>query len=494
MARNSVEKNIDNRIMADKKTRNVFYFLIAISFATIFIFNYLTPFFNDDYCFMTKLKDADSFSDLFRQQYEEYMEMNGRAVLLFFVRLGLYLPNILFKIANSLIFVVITLLMYANISDKKKYDIRLLILVTLSVWFGSVAPEETIFWQTGACNYLWGAVIILGFITLYRTNIKKEKTTTLTAIGMFVFGIFAGWCNENTSGGGILATLALVVNYKYIEPKYADKLIGTDVVDYGINNKESNVDKNISLSDRKIKPWMIAGIVGQICGFLIMVFAPGYRNRIVFMEENHDGLLGIMARFQKITLVMKNEFFILIAIFVVLFIVCLFQGRKLFELRNAILFFGLFVLTSYALILIPEPQVRAYFGAGIFLLIAIAQLFVQVVDSEKYPWSEMVKTIVITLMSLYFVLMYFDAGANLDRIRRQANEQVDTINEAIESGNTDVIYVKEIDKSFDNPYTYAYTAELKEDPEYWVNKAYCEYFEVGKIVVLPRTVEQQDEK
>lgn len=475
MAKNSVANNIDKHTMTDKKERNVFYFLLVISFVTIFIYNYLTPFFNDDYCFMTKLKSAENFGDLFSQQYEEYMEMNGRAILLFFVRLSLYFPIIIFKVVNSLLFVIMTMLMYANICNKKRYDIRLLILVTLSVWFGSVVPEETIFWQTGACNYLWGAVIILGFITLYRTYIKREKSTVLTAIGMFVFGVFAGWCNENTSGGGIIATLAFLANYKYLEPKYAS-------------------DKDISLKNRKIKPWMIAGIVGQICGFLIMVFAPGYQSRIVTMTENHDGLLGLLARFQKITLVMKNEFFILIAIFVAMFIVCLFQGRKLFELRNAILFFGLFVLTSYALILIPEPQVRAYFGAGIFLLIAIAQLFVQVVDSEKYPWSEMVKTIVITLMSLYFVLMYFDVGANLDRIRRQANEQVDTINEAIESGNTDVIYVKEIDKSFDNPYTYAYTAELKEDPEYWVNKAYCEYFEVGKIVVLPRTVEQQDEK
>lgn len=489
MTDNSMANNMNTTTISEKKARKWFFFLLAVSFVTVFIFNYLTPFFNDDYCFMTKLKTAENFGDLFSQQYEEYMEMNGRAILLFFVRLSLYFPTIIFKVANSLIFVIMTLLMYANISNKKKYDIRLMILITLSVWFGSVVPEETIFWQTGACNYLWGAVIILGFITLYRYFIKREKSSVMTAIGMFIFGIFAGWCNENTSGGGIIATLALLVNYRYLEPK----VLTNDNTNVSLESGDSGNDKNISLSERKVKPWMISGIAGQLCGFLIMVFAPGYQSRIVTMTENHDGLLGLMARFQKITLVMKNEFFILIAIFIALFIVCLFQGRKLFELRNAILFFVLFVLTSYALILIPEPQVRAYFGAGIYLLIAIAQLFVQIVDNEKYPWCEMVKTIAVTLMCLYFVLLYFDAGASLDRIRRQSNEQVEAINEAISNGNTDVIYVKEIDPSFENPYTYVYTGGLKEDPEYWVNIAYCEYFEVGSIVVLPRNAEETEQ-
>jgi len=460
MISNSSSTNTNNIFSKEKK---LFFFVLALSFIAVFIFTYLTPLFNDDYFYLRELKEADNFFDLFKQEWEEYLSYNGRYFGLLFTRIALYFPAIFFKIANSMFFVGLSLLIYANINSRKKYDARLLLLINLCMWFFCIEPGETLFWITGTCNYLWTGTIILGFVTAYRYLLKKNKTSIFLAIGMFLFGVIAGWCNENTSGGAILATIALLINYRVIEAKH---------------NKTTCL---------KTSPWMISGIIGQITGLTIMVFAPGYDTRLALSEETHTGIIAILSRFQKITLVMKNHFFLLIAIFTVLLILCLLQKKSFYELRNALLFFGLFLATSYALILVPETQIRAHFGACIFLLISIIQLFSLV--SEDTPNGLLIKWVkmsTITVMSILFVLTYFEVGASLDRIYRQSNEQIEAIEEAIANSNTECVYVNDIDPIFDNHYTYAFTAKLSDDPDYWVNKLFCEYYGIDQLIAIPR--------
>ncbi|MFZ4356144.1 DUF6056 family protein, partial [Enterococcus gallinarum] len=72
---------------------------------------------------------------------------------------------------------------------------------------------------------------------------------------MFIFGLIAGWCNENTSGGLILLT----ISYIFIEWK--------------INNK-------------KLLNWMKFGLLGEFIGFLIMLSSPGNKMRRTFFERS----------------------------------------------------------------------------------------------------------------------------------------------------------------------------------------------------------------
>ena len=51
---------------------------------------------------------------------------------------------------------------------------------------------------------------ILGFVTFYRyflARADKLKHGILLAAAAFFFGILAGWCNENSSGGGFLLVM-----------------------------------------------------------------------------------------------------------------------------------------------------------------------------------------------------------------------------------------------------------------------------------------------
>ena len=194
----------------EKHRKGLFFFILAASFVTIFVYNCLTPYMSDDYAYLIEVQKAKSLWDLIRQQYGEYLSNSGRIIGQFNVRLSLWGSKQIFNVVNSAMFVALIGLMYLNIRRKKKYDLFVLLLIITFLWKYTVDFGQTILWICGACNYLWGSVIILGFVTFYRhmlDNASRRRYGVGAAVIAFVFGAAAGWCNENTSGGGLLLIL-----------------------------------------------------------------------------------------------------------------------------------------------------------------------------------------------------------------------------------------------------------------------------------------------
>lgn len=71
----------------------------------------------------------------------------------------------------------------------------------------------------GSCNYLFGAFIIIGFICLYRHHLNNDsevdgyKVSVLSAVMLFILGVLAGWCNENSSGGCLVIVALYTFDY-----------------------------------------------------------------------------------------------------------------------------------------------------------------------------------------------------------------------------------------------------------------------------------------
>lgn len=194
-----------------KKQQIRFYIVVAISFVAILIYNFLTPLMSDELQFDASM--YHSIADIFRAEYENYMTWNGRSVVQLIMRCFLLGPKWIFNICNSTCFVLLTLLIYWNISEKRKsYDLAAYLLVSLFLWQFGVSFDQTVLWESGACNYLWGAVIILGFVTYYRYKIEHMETIKhriVLSFFLFIFGLLGGWCNENTSGGGFFISSIL---------------------------------------------------------------------------------------------------------------------------------------------------------------------------------------------------------------------------------------------------------------------------------------------
>ena len=465
----------------EKRSRLFFRLSVFAAFILIFIFNALTPMMTDDLFYSRTVSEASSIGDLFAQEYTQYMTWTGRSVCHMILRFFLLTDKMVFNVANSVVFVLLTLLIYWNVEHKRKYDTPVYLLINLLLWMFGVVFRQTVLWETGACNYLWGSAIIMSFVTLYRYGLKREsgsgqeaggdvpkqavglKHPVLWAVFLPVLGVLAGWCNENSSGGGLLMVLLCLGFYLYEQKK------------------------NNAGSGRLLKPWMVTGLIGQAVGLAFMVLAPGNAVRAAAREEEHSGLLGYMARFQKITLAVRENFLILLIIGLLLFIIVYYQKKSWKALwaysRNGILWSFVFLATCYALVMTAEPQARAYFGAGVFLTIAVVQFFVDVEEREAIFAS--LKTGMISVMLLVMFFTYMDSGANLARIYREYNERDVYLTQKAEEGVTDVT-VPMLRPDFETKYSDGYNSDIQEDPGYWVNVAYASYYGFNSVSGVPR--------
>ena len=442
-------------IKEEKCRRILFICLVVLSFLSVLIYNIFTPAMTDDLSYGSVVARANSLWDLLRQEQHQYMTWTGRSVGSMILRCFLKGDKWIFNICNSLVFVLLTLFMYYNIEHKKKYDVFVYLLINLFVWTFAVSFAQTVLWETGACNYLWGSTFIMGYISAVRYCMKADYegvSQIAPAIGLFLSGLAAGWCNENTSGGCILLVSIWIVLYIW--------------------------------KHKRVRVWMIVGLVGNLTGFLFMTLAPGNSNRMQYMEEEHTGWLAILSRWLKINLAIRNNLFLLIAICIVAFILVRQQQAEWERSRNMLIFFLVSLATCYALVLVPEPVVRVYFGASIFMIMASIQGIVDVTDKDLYLRT--LKLAATSIFALYFVFTYLDCGANVVRVYRESRERFTFIEEQKAAGVMDIT-VPLLRPEFENKYTDAYKSELSsEDSGYWVNVAYATYYGVNSVSAVPR--------
>lgn len=442
-------------MQGDMGRRNLFIGLVFISFLAVYIYNLFTPAMTDDLSYGKIVSEANSLLDLIRQEQHQYMTWTGRSVNHMILRIFMSGDKWIFNICNSVVFVLLSLFMYYNVENKKKHDVFVYLLIQLFLWTFGVSFAQTVLWETGACNYLWGSTIIMGYISAMRYCMKADygKSAQIApAVGLFLLGIIAGWCNENTSGGCILLVSIWIGLYIW--------------------------------KNRRVRVWMISGVVGNLIGFLFMILAPGNANRKQFMEEEHTGWFAIVSRWLKCNLAIREHFFLLIAICIAAFILVRLQKAEWKRSRNMLLYFFVFAATCYALVLTPEPVARAYFGAGIFLMISCVQGIVDVSDKDLYLRA--LKLSATTIFTLSFIFTYMDCGAHLMRIYRETQERFAYIEEQKAAGEQNIT-VPLLRPAFENKYSDAYNGELSsEDSGYWVNVAYATYFDVESISAVPR--------
>ncbi len=469
-----MNKHLDN---GGKRDKSLFLVAVATPAVLIFIFNILTPMMTDDLFYAKTVSEASSFWELAQQEYQQYMTWSGRSVSHLILRCFLKMDKMIFNVANSLVFIWLTLLIYWNVEHKKKYDTGIYILINLFVWIFGVVFCQTVLWETGACNYLWGSAIILSFVTLYRYGIahtKELRHPLLWTAGMPLLGVLAGWCNENTSGGGILMLLICLGFYLFDEKRRDYSLTG--------DNNKSGVFRW-----KVLRPWMITGLLGQILGFVFMVSAPGNAVRAQAAEEEHSGLFAYISRFQKITLAVRENFLLLLIIGLLLFIIVRYQRDNWKVLwrteRNGLTWFFVFLATCYALVMTPEPMPRAYFGAGIFLIISVTQFYADVSGIESV--FAVLKTGLLSVMLLLMFFAYMDSGANLARIYREYNERDVYLIQKAEEGVEDVT-IPMLRPDFETKYSDGYNSDIHDDPGYWINVAYATYYGFNSVSGVPR--------
>lgn len=449
--------------MSEKLRKKLFYAAVLVNFIMVTVYEFLTPNMSDDIIYGDKVAEAGSFFDLFVQEYEHYMDHTGRSVAHFLLRIFLFIGNKgVFNIVAGAVFVALSLCIYQCVDFKKEYDIRVLLGILIMMWLFDPAISNNVFWETGACNYLFTAAIMFVYITLFKKACKEDKAGGPGFIaGMFFLGLLAGWCNENSSGGVIFIVLAFMF-LKWCEGK----------------------------NFKTIKPWMVSGLMGNLIGFAILLLSPGNRSRAAAAEEAHTGLLAFAARALRVTLILKENYLVLILVFVIIAIAMIYRSgskESFISVAGTMLLFGLaFLVTSYALVAVPDSQLRTYYCASLFLMTGIANGFSWIVNKGfSEDLLQIVATSLITVFSVLFLFSYIENGANLARIKREFDERDAYL---IEISKGDEMYVEApmLRPEWENRYSMAYDSDICEDKENWLNLSYAKHYGLWYIVGVDR--------
>lgn len=423
-----------------KSDNNIYVFNIYINFITKYFYSVNS----DDYGYSFGVNGRlHSFIDVIEKQIQHYFTWGGRSVAHTIAQTFLLFPKILFSIANSCVYLLLIWLIYLNIKgiNKKEYPI-ILLLIHLCLWFVVPAFGQDCLWLIGSCNYLWTTTIILLFLYLFRTS--KRNDNLFKSIGFLLLGIIAGWTNENTAFGLIVATVGILLISKF---EYKEK----------------------------ITKWKISGLVGTIVGFVILIIAPGNYVRNSLVNDNTFIVVKLIGRILNDTVSMINVLKPLFILMIVLFTIYIYYKKKID--KYFYVFFSASILSVYAMVLSPTFPERAWFGIVVFMVISVFNLLINILSMKKVIKYILVDSVII--LFIIYVEQFIVAFGEI----RQLNSVWSYRSEYIERQKSKKIYdIKLTPFVCNDKHSPAYgLADITPGKDIWLNKDLARYFEVNSI-------------
>ena len=440
-----------------EKVRQLNLVLIAgISFILIFILNRLHPLFGDDWMYSMLPEPSNehvkNFPDILYTQYEHYFTWGGRSVVHIIAQTLLLLGKLPADILNSLAYVALTLVIYLFANKGKKANPGLLIGINLLIFFFQPAFGSTMLWKTGSANYLWGTLIIASFLLLYRVYLPKNKDNIKLTVLFFLFGIIAGWTNENM-GVALIVMLVLLLFYL--------KSDGT-----------------------KIPRWFIAGLAGAIIGCAFMIAAPGNYARMGMVSEESSPVLFLIGRFFAAIAAYYYYSLGLSLVFALLF--CIARSytkpdinKRLENSLVTILIIGAIVATL-AMSASPIFPGRAIYGINTLLILSSAILFANL-DFSKFLVKR-ISSILIIFGLLFFLSDYYRGCRELSHASKVYEERTKAVVEGKASEEQDII----LHEIIAEPETgFFHHFDLSHDSLDWHNRMYSRYYDIHSVKVIP---------
>lgn len=241
-------------LIKDKKEFTTEHFfslgMLLLLFAYMFALNFLMPLHRDDFWYSLIWGTFDkirTWPDIFQSLFTHYYTHGGRMVSFLVLDSFLLIGKGWFNLLNAFLFVALIVLIYWHSQREANWRFNpcILLLIMVFTWLGLPHFGEVVTWMTGACVYLLTAVLILAFLLPYHLAVLQKplwRDSYLSAAGMLVGGVIAGWTVENTA-----ATMVFMV---FAASFYAYK-------------------------KQLLTKWMVAGNCGALIGFAMLVIAPG---------------------------------------------------------------------------------------------------------------------------------------------------------------------------------------------------------------------------
>lgn len=319
-----------------KKAGILYLFFIAGVCITFCFMMFCTPYYSDDFHYNLITGTSEkvrSLGDILTSQYYHYLLVNGRFVPHFFIQLfdGLW-GKPLFNIVNTLFFGAFGLLL-SDVTGRHRIVLYLLSLALVVLFMPGFC--RVFLWMSGACNYLWVAVLLLSFHKL----MGQDHFNPYSYPFLFLYGIICGWTNEALIVGFLAGYLFQFVLYR----------------------------ENWTLH-------RIILLVGMIIGSLFLVLSPGSIHR--FFDGNGGGfsLGGFFHQLFSSLLAMRNLRFFPAIIIILTIAAFLKKTPPLFYKDNLI--WVVAACISFIFVLLTRHQTaHSRFGIELFSLVLILRFW-----------------------------------------------------------------------------------------------------------------------
>lgn len=325
--------------------------LFGVSLLCIWLTQQAVPIMMDDEWYSTLLfeeRELSSLQDIFKAQVWHYCNWGGRTVAHTLAQLILhYLSEGAADVLNTAAIVILAWIIVGFARVQEGGRLAMLTLVTGFLHALNANWKMSMYWQTGACNYLYTTLFVLGFLGMYLKVLEEpERATGNAAWKVFgkvllsaFLGLAAGWSNENMGPAVWVVSLVVIVLVKR--------------------------------EKRCIPLWMVSGNVFCLLGSALMIAAPGNRVRSTQVAGADYGTLWQL--FLRMYGVCKGAweylFPTLLVMAGVLFVNVCVLGNRLGR-RELLLLLGA-ALSWGAMILSPHYPDRAAFGTMCLLLCVI---------------------------------------------------------------------------------------------------------------------------
>jgi len=441
------------------------YIILAsiLLFFAIYALNHYFPITLDDWTYSMNADGSRvGFADILPYQYVHYFNWGGRSVVhsiaQFMLASGVFWGDVI----NSIGYIVLVLAIYYIANKGNKSNLSLFIGINLLIWFLVPALIENIFWITGSANYLWGTLLILLFISFYCSAFLTGKTNDGwgKGIALFLFGIIAGWTNENMAVAMIFFVICILLLMKY---------------------EKQNLPR-----------WMIFGLVGAIVGCAFMLLAPGnyVRNVGELNTLNAESAEPIyMFYFYRFTSILKisSWYALFPTIIYIIFLLLYLKFKKKDNNKRIIYLSLLFALTAavatLAMVAAPIFPARVWFAILIFLFIATGLLYANLNFSVAYISKLLIA--IIGTATLVFFYSYWVSLNDFIRIHDIWAERDRIILAEKQKGVKDVVIYGRFQGS-DSWFVRPKTGDIPLDSISWMQHAYGQYMGVNSVKILDK--------
>lgn len=413
-------------------------------FLLMLLGNVLTPYAVDDWAYMRSFATGERITavrDILPSIAAHAYSMNGRLFAHFWVQLFLLLPKAVFNIVNALVFTALIALLARLAQPEGERNNLILVVIFCAVWVFIPAFGQVFFWLDGACNYGWGCLAGLVFLTPYLRLFERdtEKKPAFWILWMLL-GFYTGAYLENMAAGAIFLSALLLLGRRAVRKK-----------------------KNGLL------PWL--PVLAAAAGFLFMMTRPAES-----LKSGAEGSLASVGTGLVAALMAYRELAVPLIVFAATLVMALwYHVRRERILLAAALLLGS-LCANFSLSLASYYPERCLAFPAVLLIAADVALLSELF-SGKAKLSVLCAAAVLVLPTLYWGVYGF---ADITNVYLQVRTNETTITEASARGESSVTV-----PYIETQTRYSALDGLKyldtENPQSWPNDAMADVLGIGEI-------------